>query len=114
MTGLAPAQLCVPAAGRAATTEQPPAQTHGPPRLPCSSAARRPKGGPKKTPDKAMPTKDQFRDPAEANHRPPPPQLPDTPPGVTALAALDVGPPGFRTRDPPTPPLPRSSLTDEE
>ena len=61
-----------------------------------------------------MPTKDQFRDPAEANHRPPPPQLPDTPPGVTALAALDVGPPGFRTRDPPTPPLPRSSLTDEE
>ena len=47
--------------------------------------ARPLKRGPRKTPG-----------PGEANHRPPPPQLPDTPPVVPALAALDVGPPGFR------------------
>ena len=58
--------------------------------------------------------KDQYllkrRDAPEPAHRPPPPQLPDAP----APPALEDGPPGFRSGDPPTPPLPGSSLTEEE
>ncbi|OEL35285.1 hypothetical protein BAE44_0003697 [Dichanthelium oligosanthes] len=58
--------------------------------------------------------KDQYllkrRDPPEPAHRAPP--LPDAP--APPAPALDDGPPGFRARDPPTPPLPGSSLTDEE
>ncbi|KAF8725878.1 hypothetical protein HU200_020444 [Digitaria exilis] len=64
--------------------------------------------------------KDQYllkrRDTPEPTHRTPPPQLPDVPPPAPAPAplALDEGPPGFRSGDPPTPPLPGSSLTEEE
>ncbi|PUZ64044.1 hypothetical protein GQ55_3G112600 [Panicum hallii var. hallii] len=62
--------------------------------------------------------KDQYllkrRDAPEPAHRPPPPQLPDAPPPAPAPPALEDGPPGFRAGDPPTPPLPGSSLTDEE
>ncbi|KAG2624628.1 hypothetical protein PVAP13_3KG149727 [Panicum virgatum] len=58
--------------------------------------------------------KDQYllkrRDAPEPAHRPPPPQLPDAP----APPALEDGPPGFRSGDLPTPPLPGSSLTEEE
>ncbi|CAL4895689.1 unnamed protein product [Urochloa decumbens] len=61
--------------------------------------------------------KDQYllkrRDPPELAHRAPPPPLPDAPP-TPALAALEDGPPGFRSGDPPTPPHPGSSLTEEE
>nr|CAB3460217.1 unnamed protein product [Digitaria exilis]CAB3502467.1 unnamed protein product [Digitaria exilis] len=64
--------------------------------------------------------KDQYllkrRDTPEPARRTPPPQLPDVPPPAPAPAplALDEGPPGFRSGDPPTPPLPGSSLTEEE
>ncbi|CAN6349722.1 unnamed protein product [Urochloa humidicola] len=62
--------------------------------------------------------KDQYllkrRDPPEPAHRAPPPPLPDAPPPPLAPAALEDGPPGFRAGDPPTPPLPGSSLTEEE
>ncbi|CAM0147552.1 unnamed protein product [Urochloa decumbens] len=61
--------------------------------------------------------KDQYllkrRDPPELAHRAPPPPLPDAPP-TPAPAALEDGPPGFRSGDPPTPPHPGSSLTEEE
>ncbi|KAJ1261623.1 hypothetical protein BS78_09G044600 [Paspalum vaginatum] len=61
--------------------------------------------------------KDQYllkrRDAPEPAHRPP---LPDAPPPVPAPApAVDDGPPGFPpSDDPPTPPLPGSSIADEE
>nr|TKW24235.1 hypothetical protein SEVIR_3G039300v2 [Setaria viridis] len=60
--------------------------------------------------------KDQYllkrRDPPEPAHRQQPPPLPDAP--APAPPALDDGPPGFRSGDPPTPPLPGGTLTDEE
>ncbi|WVZ96265.1 hypothetical protein U9M48_041923 [Paspalum notatum var. saurae] len=57
--------------------------------------------------------KDQYllkrRDAPEPAHRPP---LPDAPPPAPAM---DDGPPGFPpSEDPPTPPLPGSSIADEE
>jgi DNA (cytosine-5)-methyltransferase 3A len=63
--------------------------------------------------------KDQYvlkrRDTPEPAHRqPPPPPLPDAPAPAPAPPALEDGPPGFRSGDPPTPPLPGGTLTDEE
>nr|ACG44094.1 hypothetical protein [Zea mays] len=61
--------------------------------------------------------KDQYllkrRDAPEASAHSQP-QLPDAPPPAPTLAAED-GPPGFpASGDPPTPPLPGSSVADED